>query len=248
MAGIRGYYNEPSIFSPTGSSRLRSYVILSFLSPAVPWLLSWLIPVESLVAIAAFFDDLIWSHVKTTQLGTCTNTCRQVAYGMIVVPLSFVASLAFALFCVRPTIDLYRARVIQAQSSRSAVRPATEPSQWKLFRRLQRYGLHWATLSFGWAIPKPDRRVERVLERHYNPFKSSSLCLFVAILLFAILAGAATLLIVHAGMAGIPRRGSSNFAASLSLTFLMGVAQLLAAATSVYFCAAMLGLRRHLHL
>ncbi|MDP1646239.1 MAG: hypothetical protein Q8K93_25555 [Reyranella sp.] len=78
------------------------------LSPLI-LLFAWLMPEALLLDIARASNDLFWAHLKRIQIEACAPQCRLMAYGMIGIPLSWLATSVIAFWAIPMTVRNWQA-------------------------------------------------------------------------------------------------------------------------------------------
>lgn len=71
-------------------SQIRLIIFLAALPSAV-WGAAHLLPEQIVVAIGQFTEWALWSHIKSTHYSNCTTACRDGAFELVALPLTWVA-------------------------------------------------------------------------------------------------------------------------------------------------------------
>lgn len=68
------------------------------LLPSMVWVAAHVVPEQAVVAVGQLADRALWSHLKSTELANCTTACRDLAFGMVALPLTWVAGVGGAFY------------------------------------------------------------------------------------------------------------------------------------------------------
>jgi hypothetical protein len=78
-------------------SFFRFLMVLTVL-PFCVWLVIHVMPEDAVYTIGSIVDRAIWSNLKTTDLTRCTIACRDLVFGMVALPTTWITGLVGALF------------------------------------------------------------------------------------------------------------------------------------------------------
>lgn len=107
-------------------SFFRFFVFLAVLPLAV-WIAAHVMPEHVVVAIGEFTDRALWSNIKSTNFSSCAAACRDLAFGMIALPLTWVAGIGGAFFWNRYLSEAaaYQRQLLRTQSGMTDARRRT---------------------------------------------------------------------------------------------------------------------------
>jgi hypothetical protein len=111
MLGDKAKPDKSRSLPPDLRGRARRFVRLLWLAAfsSMPLLLILLLPGPLSMDVATFVNELFWTHLKTIQIEGCAANCRMRAYTMTAIPISWLASIAFAVLAIPRAMDNWRA-------------------------------------------------------------------------------------------------------------------------------------------
>jgi hypothetical protein len=116
------------------------------------WLACASLPEQLVVEVAQFADQWIWSSLKTTKLSACEPFCRDLAFGMIVVPVSSVLAVgvAFRLYAYGAPLAMYYEDLKRRRALSTSIGLA--PTSIANFFRRAPGNLIFVVIVFGWLF------------------------------------------------------------------------------------------------
>ncbi len=107
-------------------SLFRLFVFLAVL-PYTVWIAAHVLPEQTVVAVGQFADRALWSHVKSTDFSNCAAACRDLAFGMIALPLTWLVGVGSAFLWNRYLSEalVYQRQFLSAQPGMTHARRRT---------------------------------------------------------------------------------------------------------------------------
>ncbi len=125
--------------------------------PFLVWLVFQLLPERRVIEIGDIFREIVWTHVPVTALRHCGLACRDLVYGMVVLPITWLAGIIGAIYWYGITKDRleYHAYTLQRQPVPTIAKSATDTID-DLFRKRPFVPLMFvfSVVLLHWTLPK----------------------------------------------------------------------------------------------
>ena len=98
--------------TPRWAISLFWFLVLLAALPFGVWIVAHIMPEQVVIDVGQFMDRILWSHIKSTDVARCAAACRDLAFGMVALPITWLTGLIGAFFWRE---HLVKAAVYQTQ-------------------------------------------------------------------------------------------------------------------------------------